>query len=80
MYIKEDLSFEDLKSKCWQGAVDTLETIEEAGKEEELMKYLENFYINSGEIPDLTEVNDFLWFNNKMVLSDLSIEEDEEEI
>lgn len=77
MYIKEDLSFEDLKDRCWQGAVDTLETIEEAGKEEELIKYLENIYIDNGRIPDLTEINDFLWFDEEL-LNDLGINEDEE--
>ena len=34
MYVKEELSFEDLKKRCWSGAIDTLQKIEEEGKQE----------------------------------------------
>ena len=78
MYIKEDLSFKDLKDRCWQGAVDTLETIEEAGKEEELMNYLEDLFNADGnKVPTMTDINDYLWFDEEL-LNDLGINEDEE--
>ena len=35
MYIKKEIGFGDLQDICWCGALDTLNTIEENGKEEE---------------------------------------------
>lgn len=78
MYIKEDLSFEDLKERCWSGAVSTLETIEEAGKEEELMDCLQELFNASGnEVPTITDINDFLWFDEEL-LNNLGINEEAE--
>lgn len=77
MYVKNDLDFEDLKNNCWSGAVDTLETIENAEKEEEFMDYLEMIYCD--EIPTMTELNDFLWFDSERIFADLEINEDEED-
>ncbi len=71
MYIKEDYNFEDLKKRCWQGAIDTLETIEENDKEEELMNLLQMEF--SG-VPTITEVNDFLWFEDDYIFETLEIE------
>lgn len=74
MFIKKEISFEDLKNLCWSGALDTLETIEEEEKEEELMNYLEGIFFD--EIPTDTEINDFLWFESTMIFKNLEIEED----
>lgn len=76
MYVKTKMSFNDLMNECWSGATDTLETIEEAGKEEELMDYLESMFPDT---PDLTEINDFLWFEDETIFSDLGIDIGEEE-
>lgn len=76
MYVKTEMSFNDLMEGCWSGATNTLETIEEAGKENELMDYLEEVFPDT---PDLIELNDFLWFEDKTIFSDLGIEIDEEE-
>lgn len=76
MEIKKEYSFEDLKDMVWSGAVDTLETIEEKGKEEELMQLLEE---NFSDIPTDTEVNDFLWFEDDYIFEQLGINEDEDE-
>ena len=38
MYVKKEIDFEDLKNICWSDAIDTLEEIENAEKEEELME------------------------------------------
>ena len=59
--VKKELSFEDLKKECWSGAVDTLQKIEEEGKEDELMELLQNIFTY---IPTETELNDFLWFDD----------------
>lgn len=75
MEIKKDYNFNDLKNNSWSGAVDTLETIEENEKEEELMTLLENTF---EDVPTETEVNDFLWFEDDFIFEELGIEEGEE--
>ena len=60
--VKQEMSFDDLKSNCWSGAVDTLEAIEKAGLESIFMDYLEQVFCE--ETPTLTDVNDVLWFDD----------------
>ena len=77
MYIKKEYDFTDLKNNSWSGAVNTLKTIEEAGKEEELMSLLTDIF--SEETPEETKVNDFLWFNTDYIYESLGIKEEEDE-
>lgn len=79
MYIKEDYDFRDLQRKCWQGAEDTLKTIEEHDMEDEFMEFLEVYY--EGEEPTIGQVNDLLWFEDDFIFEQigLNLEEDEEE-
>lgn len=77
MYIKQDMDFNDLMENCWSGALDTLKTIEEHNKEDELMGHLEEMYYD--EIPTMTEVNDYLWFEDEAIFEALGISETEEE-
>ena len=76
MYVKREMDFNDLKNNSWSGAVDTLNKIEEEGKEDELMDYLEGIF---EETPDETQLNDFLWFDNETIFEDLGINENNEE-
>lgn len=76
MEIKQSFNFYDLKNECWSGAINTLEIIEENDQEEELMELLED---NFSDIPTLTEVNDFLRFENDFIFEQLNIEEESEE-
>lgn len=85
MYIKRDFDFRDLQYNCWGGAIDTLNTIQENDKEEELMSFLSiDCFL---DMPDLTDVNDLLWFEDEWIFEKLGIdidsddedEEDEEE-
>lgn len=78
MEIKNDYDFRDLKDNCWSGAVDTLKMIEDAGYEDELMSYLEDVF--GGDIPTMTEVNDYLWFEEDRIKEDLGIFELDEKI
>lgn len=71
--VKKELSFEDLKKECWSGAVDTLQKIEEEGKEDELMELLQDIFT---DIPTETEMNDFLWFDDDYIYDQLGIEEE----
>ena len=74
MYIKDDFHFKDLKERCWSGAIYTLEKIEENDKEDEFMSFLEECFC--GEIPDLVNVNDFLWFEDSYIFEMLDIKEE----
>lgn len=76
MYIKKDFGFEELKDNSWSSAVDTLEDIEKADKEEELMELLEQVFFD--EIPTDTEVNDYLWFERDEIYSNLGLNENGE--
>ena len=75
MYIKKDYGFTALRNNSWAGAVNTLETIEEAGKEEELMDLLKELFSEETP-PGETEVNDFLWFETDYIYESLGIEEE----
>lgn len=80
MYIKQDMDFNDLMNNCWSGAINTLKTIEEHGKEDELMAHLEEiFETNFDNVPTMTEVNDYLWFEWETIFESLGISESENE-
>lgn len=71
MYIKVDCDFNDLMDNCWSGAEKTLKVIEENGKEDAFMELLEESFDES----TLTEVNDFLRFEDNYIYSVLGIKE-----
>ena len=77
MYVKEELCFGDLMDKAWSGALDTLQTVSQFDKESELMYLLEDVFC--GEIPSLTEVNDYLWFESDYIFEMLEINEYEDD-
>ena len=77
MYIKNDMDFNDLMDNCWSGAIDTLNRINELNKENELMAHLEEQWLD--ETPTMTEVNDYLWFEDEFIFQCLGISETEEE-
>lgn len=80
MYIKQDMDFNDLMNNCWSGAIDTLRTIEENDKEEELMAHLEEIFETCFDnVPTMTAVNDYLWFEDEAIFEALGISETEEE-
>lgn len=74
MTIKKDYGFYDLKDEVWQGAVDTLDRIENEGKQDELMEFLESYFV---DIPTITEVNDLLWFESDYIFESLGMEVEE---
>lgn len=77
MRIYKDYDFNDLMNDCWSGAMETLRTISENDKEEELMALLSSdcFF----EMPDLTEVNDLLWFEDEWIFEMLGIDTDSDD-
>lgn len=72
--VRKDLSFNDLMEECWSGAIYTLETIEKNDKEDDLIFFLEEVFY--GETPDMTELNDFLWFEDEYIFECLGIDEE----
>lgn len=79
MYIKDDYYFDDLEDRVWSGAVDTLKTIREHNKTDEFMSYLEETYMTDEEVPTITEINDFIWFEADEIFEALGINEKEED-
>lgn len=78
MFVKNEIyDFGSLEYDCWSGAIDTLNRIKEVGKEEEFMDYLEDIFCD--EIPTMTELNDFIWFEDEMIYEDLGIYEEEDD-
>lgn len=61
--------------KPWSGAVDTYNTIRDAGKLDALESYLEELY---PEGIDMTQINDILWFDGDQVLEALGISDEED--
>ena len=59
----------------WSGAIDTFNTIEEAGKIDELEGVVEEML---GETASMVEVNDLLWFEADEILDRLGIMSDAE--
>ena len=73
--VKIEYDFQNLLDKSWSGAIDTLKTIEEEGKEEELMELLNEIFLD--KIPTDTEINDLLWFEDDWLFEQLGIENEE---
>lgn len=74
MEIKKNYGFYDLKDEVWQGAVDTLDRIEKEEKQDELMEFLESYFV---DVPTMTEVNDLLWFESDYIFESLGMEVEE---
>lgn len=64
------------KYSPWSGAIDTYNTIVEAGKEEEFESLIEELYPNGIEE---TQLNDILWFEPDFILESLGLSEEEED-
>lgn len=74
MEIKKEYNFYDLLDDCWSGAISTLEKIQEEGKGNELIDFLESMFV---DIPTMTDVNDLLWFESDFIFENLGIESEE---
>jgi len=75
MSVVTEISAYELRGALWSGALDTLETIIENGKLQELMGLLEELY---PEPVDITAINDLLWFDDDFIFEQLSIEPDDD--
>ena len=80
--IKKDYDVYQLYCASWSGATETLQRIMDENLEDEFMDLFDEvFDTYSGNVPTLTEVNDWLWFDWENIFEMLGIkdEEDEEE-
>ena len=69
--------FYRLKEDSWSGALQTLEDIEDANKEEEFMEHLEEVFGMVDELED-TELNDYIWFERDYIYESLGLNENGE--
>lgn len=60
----------------WSGAINTYNTIEEAGKLEEFESLIDELYPDG--IEEVT-LNDILWFEPEFILESLGLSEEDEE-
>ena len=75
--IKKEIDFNDLKNMVWSGAVDTIQRIEDEQKQDSLMDLLNEVFFEKQ--PDITDVNDYLWFESDDIYECLGISSDEDE-
>ena len=78
MYIKVNYGFGELYANSWSGAKDTLDTIANAGKTDELMELLEELLEETfcDDCPTATYVNDYLWFDADEIFELLGISQE----
>ena len=69
--------FYKLHDILWSGALQTLEDIEEANKEEEFMEHLEQVFERVDEVEDTT-LNDYIWFEREYIYESLGLNENGE--
>ena len=70
--IKKVCDFDLLKDELWSGAVETVKTVIECCKTDELMQLLEDIFY---EPTDIIQINDFVWFDSDYIFEQLEIDE-----
>ena len=77
MEIRKEINgFYELADIVWNGAVDTLEDIQNANKENEFMDFLEMIFCDN--VPTDTEINDFIWFERDFIYGNIGLTENGE--
>lgn len=75
MYItvttSNNMNFGDIYRNAWDGAVDTLNTVLDEGKENDLMELLDELYPDG---VDEVELNDFLGYEDAYIFQNLDID------
>lgn len=69
--VSNDMDFDDIYQNSWSEAVDTLNTISNEGKEDDLMELLDELYPDG---VDETELNNFLAFEDDYIFQNLDID------
>lgn len=66
--------FYRLYDNSWSGAIQTLDDIKNADKEEEFMDFLEMMFGCEENTTD-TELNDFIWFERDTIYEELGLDD-----
>lgn len=75
MEIRKEINgFYELADMVWSGAIDTLEDIQNANKENEFMDFLEMVFCD--DVPTDTNVNDFIWFERDYIYENIGLTKD----
>lgn len=69
--------FNRLYDNSWGGAIQTLDDIKNADKEEELMEHLEEVFGDREDTTD-TDLNDYLWHDSDYIYEALGLDENGE--
>ena len=75
--VYEVYDFNELYNSSWSGAVDTLKTIKENEKEDDLLALINDVLSCYDGGLDRTQLNDYLWFDREDIYNSLGIEEDD---
>ncbi len=74
--VTEVYDFNELYNTSWSGAIDTLKTIEENEKEDELLDLINSILESYNGGLDRTQLNDYLWFDRDDIYESLGIDTD----
>lgn len=72
MEIRVEITSWNLKDMTWSGGRETVEDVENAGKLDELMEYMEEVFWN--ETPTMDDVNNWLWFEDDDIYDRLGMD------
>jgi hypothetical protein len=77
IYQEEIWDFRTLYDLCWGQAINVLDEIQEHDKEDELMEHLVEVY--QGDIPSLTDINDYISYEWEEIYQAINMEENEDD-
>lgn len=75
--VKRELEMEDLYDVLWGGAADRWKNATDEQRECVWETLIDIFQDNEVEIPDMTTINDFIWFECDDIFYDSEEEEEE---
>lgn len=68
----------DLRDRCWSGALDRIDEAINNGVDKEFFDYIQEAFYGEDE-PDITAINDFIWFECDDYLDELIHKDEDEE-
>jgi hypothetical protein len=78
MYVKTEIDINDLDRLLWSGAADRWENATDEQRERVWEAIVDIFCDNADEYPDMTTINDFVWFECDDIFNDDEEEDDED--
>jgi hypothetical protein len=75
--VYEVYDFNELYNTSWSGAIDTLDTIREHDKENDLLTLINDILEGYDGGLDRTQLNDYIWFDRDDIYESLGIDTDE---